>query len=195
MYDSGSWGGIDPDEVPRDTHRAYPATHSDTLVPAVNRAVTRSRTSPKFSSMKSWGRSAAIAGSLLGGLWLFSILGSLSSRQAVSSPQIELEPVAPVEVAPEPPPLSDLTSRRAIAWETVQQACGIELQTTASETRDAIRIARADSWLLYAKQECDRNKNCQSPYDWLRQQHDQRGARIQQIASADRLSIRAEYVV
>lgn len=180
---------------PQDTHRAYPQQHSDTLVPAVSQAVTRSNNSPKMPSLKGWGRSAAIAGSLLGGLWLFSLFSSLASRQSVATPQnIELEP-APVEVqTPEPPPLSDLTSRRSQAWEQVRQSCGIDLIASAQETEDRISEARADAWILYAQQECQKNKNCESAYDWLRQQHDQRGAKIQSIALADRLSIRAEQV-
>ncbi|MCT7970107.1 hypothetical protein NG799_27720 [Laspinema sp. D1] len=192
MYNAGNWGGLDPDEVPKDSHKAYPANTTDTLAPAVSQAIQGSKKPKHKDSANDWVRRAAIAGGCLGALWLFSMFSSLASRQAVSSPQLELEP-APVETV-EPPPLTDLSSRRNTAWEEVRQACGINLQATAQETEDRISEARADAWILYAQQECMKSKNCESAYDWLRQQHDQRGAKIQQIALADRLSIRAEHV-
>ncbi|MCT7981532.1 hypothetical protein [Laspinema olomoucense] len=187
-YDA--WG----QPIPQDTHRAYPSGHSDTLVPSVNQAI-QSQKKPKIPQFKGLGKQALIAGGVLGAFWLFSSLITLSSRQSVATPQLELEP-APVEetIANEPPPLEDLSSRRNEAWETVRQSCGVDLQAIATSTEEAIGEARADAWILYAQQECMKSKNCESAYDWLRQQHDQRGAKIQSIALADRLSIRAEHV-
>lgn len=192
MTDYDAWGNpINP----QDTHRAYPQGHSDTLVPAVNQAI-QSQRKPKIPQFKGLGYQALIAGSILGGFWVLSILLSLSSRQSVATPQIELEPVAPVEVAPapEPPPLSDLSSRRSIAWEEVKQACGVNLQATAAETDENVRRARADNWTIWAKIRCDADKNCSSPYQWLNEQLIERGSRIQRIALADRLPIKAEQV-
>jgi hypothetical protein len=196
MYDSGSWGGIDPDEKPKDTHRTYPSGHSDTLVPAVKTAIQSSK-STKFSSMKGWPRQALIAGGILGGFWILSSVLSLSSRESTSVPQaIELNPIAPVEeVTPEPPPLSDLTSRRSTAWQEVQQACGVDLIAAADETDTEVSIARKDSWQLHSKQQCDKDPNCKSSYSWLQQQLDHRGAKIQQTAPADRLSTKAQEVL
>jgi hypothetical protein len=181
---------------PQDTHRAYPSGHSDTLVPAVSQAVTRSNNSPKLPSLKGWGRQAIIAGGILGGFWILSSVLSLSSRESSSIPQaIELSPIAPTEeVAPEPPPLSDLTSRRSTAWQEVRQACGVDLINTAQLTDTNVRNARADNWKLWAKGRCDADKNCESPYQWLADQLVERGSRIQRIALADRLPIKAEQV-
>ncbi len=197
MYDSGSWGGIDPDEKPRDTHRAYPEGHTDTLAPAVKTAIQSSK-SAKFSSMKGWPRQALIAGSILGGFWILSSVLSLSSRESTSVPQaIELSPISPVEepIANEPPPLSDLTSRRSTAWREVQQTCGVDLIAAAEATDTEVSIARSDSYQLFAKQQCDKDPNCKSSYSWLQQQLENRGALIQQNASADRLSTKAQEVL
>lgn len=190
LYDA--WGNpVSPQQQP------YPNHHTDTLVPAVKDAVQRTK-KQQDSPLKGWGKSAAIAGSVLGALWIFSVLGSLSSRESVSTPQaIELAPVATEAIEPdpmEPPSLTDLTSRRSQAWEQVRQSCGIELISTATATDTEVRSARADSWLLFAKQSCDADPKCGSPYDWLRQQLDERGARIQRIALADRLPVRAKEV-
>jgi hypothetical protein len=192
QYDA--WGQPLPQQ---DTHRAYPATHSDTLVPAVHNAIQGSK-KPKIPQFKGLGKQIIIAGGILGGFWIFSNLITLSSRQAVSSPQLELEP-APVEAVeettPEPPPLSDLTSRRSEAWREVQQVCGVDLIAAADVTDTEVSIARKDSWQLHSKQQCDKDPNCKSPYSWLQQQLDHRGALIQQNAPADRLSTKAQEVV
>jgi hypothetical protein len=181
---------------PQDTTRAtpYPNHHTDTLVPAVSQAVTRSQNSPKLPSLKGWGRQALIAGGILGGFWVLSSVLSLSSRESSSIPQaIELSPIAPVdELINEPPPLSDLSSRRNVAWQEVQQACGVELVAIANETDTELSLARRDSWQLHSKQQCDKDLNCKSPYSWLQQQLDHRGAKIQQNAPADRLSTKAQ---
>jgi hypothetical protein len=189
QYDA--WG----QPLPQDTHRAYPQQHSDTLVPAVNQAIQGTR-KPKIPQFKGLGKQVIIAGGILGGFWVLSILLSLSSRQSVATPQIELEPVAPVEepIANEPPPLSDLSSRRNESWEEVKQACGVNLISTAQNTDTNVREARADSWLIFAKVRCDQDKNCQSPYEWLNEQLIERGSRIQRIALADRLPVKAEQI-
>jgi hypothetical protein len=189
QYDA--WGN----PIIQNNRNPYPQGHTDTLAPAVSQAVTHSRNSPKLPSLKGWGRSAAIAGGCLGALWLFSLFSSLASRQSVATPQIQLEPEAVEPIANEPPPLSDLSSRRSIAWEQVKQLCGVELQATAQMTDENVREARSDNWLIWAKFRCDQDKNCQSPYQWLNEQLIERGSRIQRIALADRLPIKAEQVL
>jgi hypothetical protein len=87
-----------------------------------------------------------------------------------------------------------LTSRRNEAWDNVVQSCGIDLQVTARDTDEEVRSARADSWLIFAKIRCDQDKNCESPYSWLNDQLTERGARIQRIALADRLPVKAEQI-
>ncbi|MCT7970273.1 hypothetical protein NG799_28560 [Laspinema sp. D1] len=201
MQGNDSWGY--PQESPQDSNgntppTRYPQGHTDTLGPALNQAITNQRV-PKIPALKGWGKSAVIAGSVLGALWIFSVLGSLSSRDSISTPQaIELAPMTTEAIEPEPmepPSLTDLTSRRSQAWEQVRQSCGLNLQSIAGETDSEVRAARADSWLLYAKQQCDADPKCGSPYDWLRMQLDERGARIQRIALADRLPVRAKEIV
>lgn len=200
MQGNDSWGY--PQESPQDSNgntppTRYPQGHTDTLGPALNQAITNQR-APKIPALKGWGKSAVIAGSILGVLWVVSAIGSLSSRESIAIPQNIDIPTGEVEAInpePEPPPLSDLTSRRSLAWEEVRQSCGLNIQAIAGETDSEVRAARADSWLLYAKQQCDADPKCGSPYDWLRMQLDERGARIQRIALADRLPVRADEIL
>jgi hypothetical protein len=139
-------------------------------------------------------RSYMFIGGALVGAWSFGFLINLASRSTQTIPQaIELEPQATEEeVAPEPPPLDDLASRRARAWEEVQQSCGVALPAIAAEVDAALTAARADSWKLYAKQQCDENEDCQSNYDRLRQHLDYKGGKIQEITLADRLPTKSK---
>lgn len=196
MNEFDAWG------YPQDTSgnapkpTPYPNHHTDTLVPALNQAIVNQR-APKMPALKGWGKSAVIAGSILGVLWVVSAIGSLSSRESIAVPQNIDIPTGEVEAInpePEPPPLSDLTSRRSLAWEEVKQACGVNLQSIAQITDENVSDARSDNWTIWAKIRCDADKNCQSPYQWLNEQLIERGARIQRIALADRLPIKAEQV-
>lgn len=190
MYDQ--WG-----QVTQNGHKPHSSTAPQdsaiTTQPTAKPIKNGTRKPP--IDYKHWINSSLFAGGVLGSLWLISAISSLGSRSTNTIPQaIELEPTAPTEeMAPDaPPPLDDLASRRSQAWESVNQACEVDLPAITAEVDSELTSARADSWLLYAKQQCDADKNCQSPYDWLRQQLDNRGGKIQAITLADRLPTKSQ---
>jgi hypothetical protein len=138
-------------------------------------------------------QSIIISGGLFLIFWLLATLINLSSRDALVTPQLEIE--SKKEETQEPiSPISELSGRRNQAWQEVQLSCGGKFFQVLASTNEQVRIARGDAWLLFAKRQCDADKNCQSPYDWLRKQFDVIGAELQETTLGDRLPIKASEV-
>jgi len=133
-----------------------------------------------------------IAGGFFISLWGLSALGNLASRQVQPIPQDMAVPT-PVaeEVAPPTPDPDSLQVRRAEAWESLQQACAVNLQEVANETSRQIDEARAAKWQLYANQQCNEDQTCFSTSGKLEEHFNHHGAALLKTASGYALPSKA----